>query len=52
MTDVGVGDAVLAAGPLFAGGGVIDAGPTPWKRGLGELRRLHDWSERGLPWLT
>ncbi|MEU6386635.1 type II secretion system F family protein [Streptomyces bauhiniae] len=27
---------------LFAGGGAVDPGPTPWERSLGELRRLHD----------
>ncbi|NEB91882.1 hypothetical protein G3I21_09125, partial [Streptomyces bauhiniae] len=27
---------------LFASGGVVEAGPTPWERGVDELRRLHD----------
>ncbi|MER8029103.1 type II secretion system F family protein [Streptomyces bauhiniae] len=27
---------------LFAGGGVVERGPSPWERGLRELRRLHD----------
>ncbi|MER8029102.1 hypothetical protein ABTZ78_09095 [Streptomyces bauhiniae] len=45
LTRVGGVAWVLSARLLFAGGAVSDLWSSPWERGVGELRGLHDGSE-------